>query len=61
MNNKKPKISFYKNKMGKRSFFLSYKKKEKKRRFSSSEIVSFFFKNFCTFLKLGQVILQEVH
>src|SRR5699024_5432908 len=30
---------FYKNKMGKRSFFLSYKKKKKKRRFSSSEIV----------------------
>ncbi len=30
--------------MGKRSFFLSYKKKEKKRRFSSSEIVSFFSK-----------------
>ena len=30
--------------MGKRSFFLSYKKKEKKRRFSSSEIVPLFSK-----------------
>ena len=35
---------FYKNKMGKRSFFLSYKKKKKKRRFSSSEIVPHFSK-----------------
>ena len=35
---------FYKNKMGKRSFFLSYKKKKKKRRFSSSEIVPLFSK-----------------
>ena len=35
---------FYKNKMGKRSFFLYDKKKKKKRRFSSSEIVPLFSK-----------------